>query len=160
VQAWIKPTVSAVRQLASSAVRTLGMWRVELGFNAQQVELFSQRRKRSTQKITHYPEIVRVRGDPMAEKYPLWRNMMSFLLGTRLKEPRGSCTFSDGKTHLGKDRISLCPLDRSGWMMEPSQPQNETSILDLPPQCSGRRISLRGKVQLWKVESLSTKIKA
>jgi hypothetical protein len=133
VQAWIKPTVSAVRQLASSAVRTLGMWRVELGFNAQQVELFSQRRKRSTQKTTHYPEIVRVRGDPMAEKYPLWRNMMSFLLGTRLKEPRGSCTFSDGKTHLGKDRISLCPLDRSGWMMEPSQPQNETSILDLPP---------------------------
>jgi len=49
------------------------------------------------------------------------------------KGPRGSCTFSDGKTHLGKDRISLCPLDRSGWMMEPSQPKNETSILDLPP---------------------------
>jgi hypothetical protein len=49
------------------------------------------------------------------------------------KGPRGSCTFSDGKTHLGKDRISLCLLDRSDWMMEPSQPKNETSILDLPP---------------------------
>jgi len=108
----------------------------------------------------HYPEIVRVRGDPMAEKYPLYGEHDVLPIRDSTKGPRGSCTFSDGKTHLGKDRISLCPLDRSGWMMEPSQPQNETSILDLPPQCSGRRISLRGKVQLWKVESLSTKIKA